>query len=55
MKNHKLEDALLTGCASCTVVAVGAALTVLLYEVATLSVSFIESTMFAGNLWLRGF
>jgi hypothetical protein len=55
MKNKNLEDTLFTACATCTMLAVGTALTVLLYEVVTLSVSLAESAMFAANPWLRGF
>jgi len=55
MKTIKLQDALFTACATCTVLAVGGALAVLLYEVLTLSVSLVESTMVAGDVWLRAF
>ena len=55
MKNKNLEDTLFTACATCTLLAMGAALTVLLYEVVTLSVSLAQSTTFAANPWLRGF
>ena len=55
MKNHDIADSVFTACASCTVIAVGAALAVVLYEIVTVSVTLVESSMFAGSVWLRGF
>jgi len=43
MKTNNVAETLFTACATCTVVGVGAALAVLLYEILTISLTLVES------------
>jgi hypothetical protein len=54
MKNSKPEDAVFTFCASCTVLAAGAALAALLYEAITVVIPLAASMMFSAECALRG-
>jgi len=53
MNNRNSEDVLFDACASCTVIAVGAALAALLYQLFTLTVSLFESMMRSADVALR--
>jgi hypothetical protein len=53
MNTSKSENAVFDICASCTVIAVGAALAALLYELFTLTVSLFESMLWSANVALR--
>lgn len=53
MNNRNSEDVLFDACASCTVIAIGAAFAVLFYHLFTLAVSLLESTMRSADFALR--
>jgi hypothetical protein len=54
MKNTRLEDTLFATCASCSIVAAGAALAALLYEVVVLW-AIVHSTLVGADVWTLGF
>jgi len=54
MTNKKPEDALFDTCASCTIVAAGAAFAALLYYLFTIAVSVLESSLTLAEATLRG-
>lgn len=53
MKNNTSQDAIFDACASCTVIAIGAAFAALLYHLFILTVSLFESMMWSSDLALR--
>ena len=54
MNKRESEHALFDTCATCTVIAVGAAYAALLYYLFTLGVSLLESTLVSAEAALRG-